>query len=39
MLSRYGALSSQPQIPEISVRNEMERTILALSDRNIWDHL
>ena len=36
---KYGALSIQPKIPEISVRNQMERTISVLSDRNIWDHL
>ena len=33
------ALSIQPKIPEISVRNQMEGTISVLSDRNIWDHL
>ena len=33
------ALSIQPQIPEISVRNQMERTISVRSDRNIWDNL
>ena len=26
-------------IPEISVRNQMEQTILVWSDRNIWDYL
>ena len=39
VLRRYGALSIQPQIPEISVWNQMERTISVLSDQNIWDHL
>ena len=32
-----GALSIQPQIPEISVGNQMERTISVRSDQNIWD--
>ena len=33
------ALSIQPKILEILVRNQMERTILVGSDQNIWDHL
>ena len=33
------ALSIQHKIPEISIRNQMERTILVRSDRNICDHL
>ena len=33
------ALSIQPKILEILVRNQMERTILVWSDWNIWDHL
>ena len=33
------ALSIQPKILEIFVRNQMERTILVRSDQNIWDHL
>ena len=32
------ALSIQPKILEILVRNQMEWTILVRSDRNIWDH-
>ena len=28
-----------PMIPEISVRNQIERSILVSSDRNIRDHL
>ena len=31
-------LSIQPKIPEISIRNQMERTISVRSDRNILDH-
>ena len=35
-----GALSIQPKIPNISIRNQlMELTISVRSDRNIWDHL
>ena len=34
-----GVLSIQPQIPEISVGNQMERTISVRSDQNIWDYL
>ena len=33
------ALSIQPKIPEILVRNQMEQTISVRSDQNIWDHL
>ena len=29
---------AQPKIPEISVWNQMEKTISIRSDRNIWDH-
>ena len=32
-------LSIQPKIPEISIRNQMEQTILVRSNQNIWDHL
>ena len=32
-------LSIQLEIPEIPVRNQMERTLSARSDRNIWDQL
>ena len=28
-----------PKIPEISVRSQMERSILVSFDWNIWDHL
>ena len=34
-----GALSIQPQIPEISVGSQMERTISVCSDRNIRNQL
>ena len=33
--NRAGALSIQPEIPEILVRNQMERTISVRSDGNI----
>ena len=33
------ALSIQPKILEILVRNQMEQTISVWSDQNIWDHL
>ena len=33
------ALFIQPKLPKISVRNQMERTILVRTDRNIWNHL
>ena len=36
---RSWALSIQPKIPEISIRNQMELTISIRSDRNIRDHL
>lgn len=32
------ALSILPKIPETSVRNQMEQTILVWSDWNIWKH-
>ena len=32
-------LSIQLKIPEISVRNQMERIISVRSDRDIWEHL
>ena len=34
-----GTLSIRHKTPEISVRNQMERTISARSDRNIWGYL
>ena len=34
-----GVLSIQPKIPDISVRNQTERTISVRSDLNIWYHL
>ena len=33
------AISIQPKIPEISVRNQMKRTFSFRSDRNIWEYL
>ena len=39
ILSIFWALSIQPKIPEISIGNQMERTIWVRSDRNIWDYL
>ena len=33
------ALSIQPKILEILVRNQMEQTVSVRSDQNIWDHL
>ena len=38
-IARPGTLSIRHKIPEISVRNQMERTISAWSDRNIWGYL
>ena len=38
IFTQLGALHSA-KIPEISFRNQMERTISIGSDRNIWDHL
>ena len=35
ILSIFWALSIQPKIPEISIGNQMERTISVRSDRNI----
>ena len=36
--NRPGALSIQPEIPEILVRNQMEQTISVRSDGNIQGH-
>ena len=36
---KFGALSIKPKMPEGSVRNQMERTIISVwSDRNFWVH-
>ena len=36
---KFGALSIKPKMPEGSVRNQMERTIISVwSDQNFWVH-
>ena len=37
--SLLGELAINPKLPEISVRNQIERTISVRSDRSIWVHL
>ena len=39
MAAVSAAVSIQPKIPEISIRNQMEQTISVRPERNIWDHL